>query len=318
LPAPELQTSNDTSICSGSQVTLYAYGNGTLVWNTGDTTQQITVSPTSTTTYSVTLTSSGGCTSEANITVSVNEIPEADAGNDTSICQGESIQLHAEGGTSYLLYPSNTLDDPSSPTPLAHPTNTTTYTVIVSNGNCSATDSVTIIVNPVPYVFAGNDTTIQEGTPIQLNVTTDATNPSFIWTPSLYLSQNNIPNPVSTPQSTITYIITVTSENGCSNSDSITITVVQQTEPQLIIYNTFTPNNDGINDTWHIEGIEMYPDNFLTIYNRDGMKVYEKKGYANEWDGKYYGNDLPAATYYYILDLGNGSEPLKGHVTIIR
>jgi gliding motility-associated-like protein len=48
------------------------------------------------------------------------------------------------------------------------------------------------------------------------------------------------------------------------------------------------------------------------------MKVYEKHSYNNEWDGKYYGNDLPAATYYYILDLGDGSDIKKGHVTIVR
>ncbi len=318
LPAPNLQVDDDTSICHGDSISIAAYGNGSFQWSTGDTIAQITVSPATTNTYSVTLTSTNGCSSTGNITVTVVPLPEAFAGNDTSICQGETAWLHAEGGSSYYWTPQIGVDNPYSQNTTAHPQTTTTYTVIVSNGNCSDIDSVTVIVNTLPYIFAGNDTSIEEGTHLQLQAITNANTPSFLWTPDLYLSQNNIANPVTTPSNTITYIVNVTDANGCSNSDTITVFVTEQPENQLIIYNTFTPNHDGVNDTWHIEGIEMYPDNYLVIYNRDGMKVYEKHGYANEWDGKYYGNDLPAATYYYILDLGNGSTPLKGHVTIIR
>ena len=132
------------------------------------------------------------------------------------------------------------------------------------------------------------------------------------------MSQTDIPNPVASPQTTITYTVTGTDNYGCQNSDNITITVEEKPEYELVIYNTFTPNGDGVNDTWYIENIDKYPDNLVQVYNRNGHKVYEKTGYLNEWDGKYYGNDLPAATYYYIVDLGDGSEPLKGNVTIVR
>ncbi len=87
---------------------------------------------------------------------------------------------------------------------------------------------------------------------------------------------------------------------------------------QLVIYNTFTPNEDGINDVFYIENIEDYPENKIDIYNRNGNVVYSSSGYSNNWDGKYYGNDLPAATYYYILNLGDGSKEIKGDLTIIR
>ena len=60
-----------------------------------------------------------------------------------------------------------------------------------------------------------------------------------------------------------------------------------------------------------------FPDNFLQIFNRNGHLVYEKSGYHNEWDGKYYGNDLPAATYYFVLDLKE-DRIIKGDITIIR
>ena len=92
----------------------------------------------------------------------------------------------------------------------------------------------------------------------------------------------------------------------------------------LHIPNGFSPNNDGINDFWIIRGIEGYPNNKLRVYNRWNNRVFERKGYKNNWDGRnqmqiYFGNgDLPEATYFYILDLGDGSKPLTGFVYIKR
>jgi gliding motility-associated-like protein len=83
----------------------------------------------------------------------------------------------------------------------------------------------------------------------------------------------------------------------------------------------FTPNNDGINDYWHIEKIEHYTDNIIEIYNRHGKLVYKEKGYNNStvrWNGKYKDKDLPSATYYYMIDRGNNSKMIKGYVTIIK
>ena len=318
LQAPTVDAGNDVEICAGDSATLSATGNGTFLWNTGETSQTITVSPTTSTTYTVTVTNDNGCSANDSVTVTVQPVPDADAGQDAAICYGQTVQLNASGGDSYSWSPSGTLSNPTIPDPVASPSVTTTYYVTISNGQCQDIDSVTVTVFPLPNVYAGEDTTITSGQSIQLNATTNATSPSFLWQPETFLSNNTIQNPVATPVYTITYTVTVTDIHGCSASDTITITVINKEAQDLVIYNTFTPNGDGINDTWHIEGIENYPDNFVQIYNRDGMKVYEKHGYNNEWDGKYYGNDLPAATYYYILDLGNGSDILKGHVTIIR
>ena len=92
----------------------------------------------------------------------------------------------------------------------------------------------------------------------------------------------------------------------------------------LHIPNGFSPNNDGINDIWVIRGIEAYPKNKVRVYNRWNNRVYEKKGYSNDWDGTnqmqlYFGDGrLPEGTYFYIFDLGNGSNPLTGFVFIKR
>jgi len=86
----------------------------------------------------------------------------------------------------------------------------------------------------------------------------------------------------------------------------------------------FSPNGDGVNDYFVITNIEQYPNNHIIIFNRWGNKVYEGKPYMNQWDGKNYfglkvgGDLLPVGTYFYILDLGNGSKIKKGFVYLNR
>ena len=93
----------------------------------------------------------------------------------------------------------------------------------------------------------------------------------------------------------------------------------------LTIYNEFSPNGDGVNETFIIDCIETFPNNTLEVYNRWGNIVYSKKGYRNDWDGTSNGravmsesNQLPVGTYYYVIDLGDGSEPRVGWLYINR
>ncbi|CAM3446471.1 PKD domain-containing protein [Flavobacterium chungbukense] len=97
--------------------------------------------------------------------------------------------------------------------------------------------------------------------------------------------------------------------NSSNNEDSATIA-----PSCLKIYNEFSPNDDGQNDTFYIDCITQYPDNQLEIFNRWGNLVYFKKGYDNTWDGKADGSakTLPEGTYFYILDLGDGSPKTSG------
>ncbi|WP_439709299.1 DUF7507 domain-containing protein [Algibacter lectus] len=96
--------------------------------------------------------------------------------------------------------------------------------------------------------------------------------------------------------------------------------------PQCLeVYNEFSPNSDGDNDFFLISCIENYPNNKLEVYNRWGNIVYQAKGYSNTWDGTSNGRvtineakELPVGTYYYVLDLGNGSKPKTGWIYINR
>jgi gliding motility-associated-like protein len=86
----------------------------------------------------------------------------------------------------------------------------------------------------------------------------------------------------------------------------------------LSIPNTFTPNGDGINDTWVIGALDYYPGCTVNIFNRWGRKLFSSIGYAIPWDGKYNGANLTSGTYYYVIDPRNGKTVISGWVTIIR
>jgi gliding motility-associated-like protein len=111
------------------------------------------------------------------------------------------------------------------------------------------------------------------------------------------------------------YYLTITDQNLCIFEF---IYELEEAQYCIFVYNTFTPNGDGVNDTWIIENIEEFRFNQVWVYNRIGNPVYHSEFYQNNWDGTFNGNELPAGTYYYIIDLGTGRESIKGHVTIIR
>ncbi|MBC7000815.1 gliding motility-associated C-terminal domain-containing protein [Cytophaga sp. FL35] len=92
----------------------------------------------------------------------------------------------------------------------------------------------------------------------------------------------------------------------------------QDSEPVLVPAEAFTPNNDGLNDSWMVPGIENYPNNVVRIYNRYGHEVFAQKSYRNDWQGffKNKNEKLPSGSYLYIIDLGNGEAPLRGWIFI--
>ncbi|RDC61975.1 Ig-like domain-containing protein [Adhaeribacter pallidiroseus] len=191
---------------------------------------------------------------------------------------------------------------------------TTTYYVQTVNQNqCVSPTRTPVTVNIVSITAdAGRDTTIIEGNTMELIARGGV---RYQWEPAAGLNDPNVQRPVARPAKTTTYKVTAYSEEGCSATDEVTITVI----PRVIIVNTFSPNHDGINETWEIQQIENYPQATVEIFNRWGTKVFTSDtGYKKAWDGTYNGQDLPLATYYYIIRLDNISKPISGNVTLVR
>jgi gliding motility-associated-like protein len=88
--------------------------------------------------------------------------------------------------------------------------------------------------------------------------------------------------------------------------------------PPIIPPNVFSPNNDGINDTWDIPLLQFFPDCSVEVYNRYGQLVFKSKGYSKNWDGSFNNQTLPIGTYYYIIKSSASANPISGSVLILR
>jgi len=200
------------TICDGSSVNLTANGANTYLWNTGEITNSIIISPNSTTTYTVTGTS-GGCIDIETILVTVIPTPTIiiTTSNDT-ICSGSSVMFTASGAISYVW--SNAATTSSI---IVSPTFSTTYSVTGTSGGCSAVETASVIVVPTPIiVITTNDETICSGTSAVL-IANGASN--YVWDNGSTLSSIMV-----SPDSTTTYTVTGTS-GGCSESAVIMMTV---------------------------------------------------------------------------------------------
>jgi gliding motility-associated-like protein len=112
------------------------------------------------------------------------------------------------------------------------------------------------------------------------------------------------------------YTLTISDENLCQLV--LEFIIEQATNECMRIPSSFTPNGDGINDTWVLGNIDAYPAATVQIFNKWGNLLYETKGQYIPWNGKWNGNPMPSETYYYIIELNNGDKPYTGPVTIIR
>jgi gliding motility-associated-like protein len=180
--------------------------------------------------------------------------------------------------------------------------------------NTIVSNAIKIKINPVPVVNAGNDTMIFRGNGFRLNGQASGDITSYEWTPPTYLSSTTIRNPSTFPQTTITYTLKATGAGNCTASDTIRIKVLTKIE----VPNAFSPNGDGINDTWNITGLAEYDGATLEVFDRYGQPILKSIGYNKPWDGTKNGKPLPVATYYYIITPQNGLQPTTGSVTIIR
>jgi len=254
------------------------------------------------------------CFSHDEQTVMVLEAPQAYAGADVSVCAGQSVQLHAFGGTDYQWSPPLNLSNPIIADPIATPSVTTDYIVQVANGSCTDYDTVTVTVYAYPSVDAGTDMYITDDTCAVLAGSGIGT---VLWAPATTLDNASSLTPTACPDTTTMYFLMVTGAGGCAAIDSMTV-FVSATSDDLDFPNTFTPNSDGTNDIWYISGLEQYPDHRLTVFNRWGNQVFDAQPYENNWDGTSLGRELPDGTYFYVFDKGNGEELLKGYLMIIR
>ena len=268
-------------------------------------------------TYFVSATSAHGCTSKDSTVVIITSRPTVVAGKGQEICQGTSVPLTSTVTgtvTGYQWAPAAGLSDPTIADPVASPAATTEYTIVVANLRCAATDSVLVVVDQLPTANAGPDKVIISGQSVTLEGSVGGTDVTYGWSPNTRITGATTLNPVVNPTASQTYALRVFSQKDCGTAtDSVRVTVYQQ----LFIPNAFTPNGDGINDTWEIATLKAYPGADVRVYNRFGELVFDDHGSGHGWDGSFRGQLQPAGAYVYVIDLNNDSPIIKGVVFII-
>lgn len=162
-------------------------------------------------------------------------------------------------------------------------------------------------------IDAGIDQFVDSGTAVILTATGNVT--QFTWSPS-YLLENPNASSTSTQTSQTTTFMVQGTLGPCLVFDYVTVFITNDFD----IPNTFSPNNDGVNDTWIIPGIASFPENYMIILNRFGNTLYESSPYndVNAWSGNFNDKALPEGVYYYFLETGVGSQVIKGTISIVR
>ncbi|WP_118950768.1 DUF7948 domain-containing protein [Taibaiella helva] len=233
---------------------------------------------------------------------------------DTTICPGDSLQLRAYGGTSYLWTPDETIDQTDAALARVWPSRNIDYKVhIVNDTGCAIDRTVMIKMQPPVTVDAGLDQDIKRGESTQLDGRASG---SFIWLPAGSVSPDNMLNPPVAPEKTTTYYLRSISSEGCSAIDSVTIHVTNALLP-----NAFSPNGDGRNDVFKLvpqdERVRLKD---FSVYNRFGQRVFFTRDVNQGWDGFFNGKPADLGTYFYLVHyiIGEHTYKLKGDVTLIR
>ncbi|HXB29035.1 MAG TPA: gliding motility-associated C-terminal domain-containing protein [Puia sp.] len=194
--------------------------------------------------------------------------------------------------------------------------------IMTVDSTCSipyTSNKITAIIKNLPTVFAGNDTVILPGQSITIHPTISGSIVIYQWAPPTYLDNPNTANPVTSPVTTTTYQLTVTSDNGCTASGKIKIIVYRP----LKMPNAFTPNGDGIDDVFRIPPqVATTTIKSFIVFNRWGQRIFYTNNSGVGWDGYFNGEGQPSGTYVWMIQytdaVTNQSETASGTVVLIR
>lgn len=304
----------DLDLCDGESAVLNTNHNSnyTIVWNTSETEPSITV--TNAGTYHVSALSPQGCHSEDEVVVTYHAYPEFDLGEDRTNCEGEFDTLSVPiAGFQYNWQETGSNSQSTIISEQGW------YHVAVSNGYCSAEDSVFAYFFPLPNQPFGSDTTVCfEDLPAGIVLNARNEGSTCIW-------QDGNEGPTFYADAPGQYSVAITTEYGCYGEYSIEVMSI--CAGAIYVPNAFTPDGDGINDVWHIKG-ENVSDFSLKIWNKWGELIYQNTDMGMPWsgqrdDGNYYvetGSYMYKIEYRLVDENGDKGDlvTVNGNVLLIR
>jgi gliding motility-associated-like protein len=328
-PQPVTETITATPVaCPGdSSGTITVAGGGgtpgyTYSWAAPLSSSSATVSGLHTGTYTVTVTDANSCTTTASATVTAAIPLVLNAQKKNVLCpplKNGAINLPLTGGTP----PYSFVWDNGTTSPYQYGLAVGTYNVTITDANGCVTDTSFVVGNDSSFVLrvTPDTATINEGQTVQLAAdVTGGVLASINWSPDYEISCTDCTTPQASPLATTQYLIHAVSDSGCvSDAQSIITVLIQH---QIYVPNTFTPNNDGINDVWEIFGTKTawkYVE--VEIFDRWGEKVFESTDINFGWDGSFKGTMMEPNVYVYVLKvtfIDGYTASNKGTITIIR
>lgn len=309
-PVPIIPISN-AQVCISDTVVLDAENEGsTYQWSTGDTTRSIIVYDTGGS-YSVTVTTPFWCSQSASAQIDLIPFPVVDLGTDVFLCFGDTLLLSAANMGGDASWSTGEIGNSITLTSGA------SVWVDVDNGFCTTRDSLEVVFGPLPTPLSADTVLACFSVPAHPTLL-DAGNDL-----STYSWSTGETTRIIEVWDVGSYEVVITTNEGCTRPDSIR--VVESCPPELFLPNSFTPNDDDVNDLFGPVGYQSGPME-LTIYDRWGKVIWVGKENDARWDGTESGKPLPLGVYVWKLSYGPPPGDLDpgatvermGHVTLIR
>ena len=319
-----LNAGADTTICTTDTIRLNPIGDGLkYVWTPANSLNNPNIknplaNPLTTTRYFVTA-SIGKCDAFDNVEVRAVPYPGSIAGEDTVICYDDTAQLDARIiGSRFEWSPVNTLSSGNILNPQAFPLRTTTYMLRAYDTlGCPkpGISTVTVTVRPKILSFAGNDTAVVVGQPLQLRGTGAE---FFEWMPSTYLNNSRSQTPIANLSDNFTYQLRAFTAEGCFGLDTINIKVFK-TAPDIFVPNAFAPT--GRNSVLRPICVGISSMEYFRVFNRWGQLVFQTSQMGRGWNGTIGGQLQGTGTYVWMVkgtDFTGKVIVKKGTATLIR
>jgi gliding motility-associated-like protein len=280
--------------------------------------------------YRVTGYNSTGCSISRIVKVwPITSVVSGIGTTDTLICEGVPVQLGVTvqeasfNDTTFQWSPSQYLNSGTVQYPvITAPPGDYHLQVVVRSSTCIAdTDTVHVFIAPKPTIEAGDDKTVAAGTNIQLWVASHQS-VNFTWTPAAdSLSCIDCRRPYLTATQSQVIYVAAQNQYGCIAYDSVVIRIVQCDPNMIYVPNTFTPNNDDLNDKLFVRGIGLGNLDYFRVFDRWGRLMFETHSIGEGWDGTVNGKPADQATYVYVLrGICTNGDPVQksGNVTLLR
>lgn len=324
LPGDAAVFANASTIATGDGLSWkWNYGDGAAVAITRDGNHAYTAAGE----YAVqlTATSEKGCAGSVSKTFSrfFSKPAAAFLLEPAEICAGESVTLTDKStvtgstinGWNWSFSDGQTATIKNVTRRFNTPGSITARLVVKSAADCMSTPAEQIItIHELPVIDAGASFVVQTGALVRFGASARSNGYAFQWTPAADLSNAQALNPSLTASDDKIYKLMAKTAFNCTAEDSLSVKILRNILPP----NVFTPNGDGVHDVWDIANLAYYGKAVVQVFNRYGQKVYSAEGYNKPWDGTMAGKQLPSGTYYYIINLGLGGQPITGPVTILR